>query len=635
MNFSAGSQGTRSSRGLRRPLLGMRRTLRGMSEMSEFISELEKIIPAEELLFEPTPGFGPYKPYFPEDAVQHPAKANTLLIEFLINEFTREGDTVLDPMAGTGSTGVIAALHGRNAILVDIEEKFVKWMEEAKIIVDRVQTLTRKGKIVVLRGDARQLSKILDGADYIVTSPPYEKSNCVKEKSEQFWKKAREMGKRWGSKPPSGTEEKQYSDDNIGNLPHGNVDTIITSPPYSESLTDRRKGYTKIPQLEHTRQYHTQNMENIGNLLHGSVDIILTSPPYADAKKGGEVDEEKMAERWDKAAEDKDWNTWSKTWKTKGRKRALKALGSGYSDSEENIGNLPWSIDAIITSPPYLKSAESGAGINRQREGDVKIGCATEGREVSNPEAVDNTKCYGEIDVVLTSPPYSEGIGHDSGDNASEEYKERLEMQRRYTRQMVSEGNIAKLKHGFVDAILTSPPYEASLEGTSRHTKGGIVSRDKKLAQTGTYYILTEDTKKGVPISYSSSPENIGNLKSSNEDYESLEKLKDEKIEELRERLMRKGKPTYLSEMLKVYHEMFKVLKEGGRAIIIVKPFIRNKQVVDLPYHTWLLMQKVGFRLEKLFKLRLKQQSFWRVLYERRYPTVPKIRHEYVIVARK
>ena len=80
---------------------------------------------------------------------------------------------------------------------------------------------------------------------------------------------------------------------------------------------------------------------------------------------------------------------------------------------------------------------------------------------------------------------------------------------------------------------------------------------------------------------------------------------------------------------------MYKVLKNGGLAIIVVKPFIRNKKVIDLPYHTWLLLQKVGFKLTKIYKLRLKQKSFWRILYERKFPEVPKIRHEYVIIVKK
>ena len=65
-------------------------------------------MPAEELFFEPTPGFGFYEPWL-EHAVAHPAKMNTWLLEFLIKAYTKEGDTVLDPMAGSGSTGVVAS----------------------------------------------------------------------------------------------------------------------------------------------------------------------------------------------------------------------------------------------------------------------------------------------------------------------------------------------------------------------------------------------------------------------------------------------------------------------------------------------------------------------------------------------
>ncbi|MCD6312480.1 MAG: site-specific DNA-methyltransferase [Thaumarchaeota archaeon] len=382
--------------------------------MSEFVSELEKIMKAVELNFDPTPGFGKYKKIMPEEAIAHPAKFNTNLVEFLIKKFTKEGETILDPMAGTGVLGVIAALYGRNAIPVELESKFYKWMEKARENVERLLSLTLKGWIVNICGDARELSELL--------------------------------GK-------------------------------------------------------------------------GQTDTVITSPPYADAKKGGEADEEKMAERWDRAFKQtgESWDSWGKTWKTEGRKRALKALGSGYSNSEDNIGNLP--------------------------------------------------------------------VGN-------------------------------------IDAIITSPPYEAALEGTSRHTRGGIASRDPALAQTGTY---ATRLSFGVPIGYSPNKNNIGNLKSSDKEYEAL-----------RKGLMTKsGKPTYLSEMLKVYREMWKVLKPGGRAVVVVKPFIRNKRVIDLPYHTYLLMRLAGFELEQLYKLRLKQQSFWRILYEKKYPEVPKIRHEYIIVEKK
>jgi DNA modification methylase len=505
---------------------------------NEFISELEKIMPAEELNFPPTPAFGKYKPFL-EHAIAHPAKANTKLIEFLILKYTKPGDTVLDPMAGSGSTGVVAALHNRNAIQIDIEEKFYKWMEEARLKVEKHPTFIKKGWIKNICGDARKLSEILSKIDVCITSPPYADMDLsggdVERRRERLLK--------------SGYDPKDFIGGRARNAVlkgYSEVNAIITSPPYSDTIS-RQGGPATVKDVgisTLTAREYSSNPDNIGNIPLGNVSVIITSPPYADAKKGGEANAERMAERWDEKFREKgeSWDTWGKTWRTPGRMKGLEALGSGYSNDKSNIGNLPF---------------------------------------------------------------------------------------------------------GKIDTIITSPPYEGSLEGTSRHTCGGVASRDPKLAQTGTYadVVITSppydnavhcrghseyqekltEEKKLFMDEYGKSNANIGNLKSSDEEYEAL-------VEGL---MTRDGKPTYLSEMLKVYSEMYKVLKPGGLAIIIVKPFIRNKKVVDLPYYTWILMSKVGFKLEKLYKLRLQNQSFWRILYYKKNPNILRIAHEYVIVARK
>lgn len=94
-------------------------------------------------------------------------------------------------------------------------------------------------------------------------------------------------------------------------------------------------------------------------------------------------------------------------------------------------------------------------------------------------------------------------------------------------------------------------------------------------------------------------------------------------------------KETYLEAMFQVYSEMWKVLKEGGLAVVVIKPFQRQHKIVDLPLQTYLLMRRAGFELDKLYKFRLKQMSFWRILQYKKNPDVPQIKHEYVIVARK
>jgi DNA modification methylase len=349
--------------------------------MGEFVSKLEEIMPAIELNFEPTPAFGEYKQYL-EHAISHPAKANTKLLEFLVLNFMKEGDVVLDPMAGSGSTGVVAALHGRNAIQIDIEPKFYEFMEKARENIEKASTLAPKGWIKNILGDARHLPKLLE-----------------------------------------------------------QVDVCITSPPYSDTIS-RQGGPTQV--------------KNVG------VSTIIARE---------------------------------------------------YSPNPENIGNLP----------------------------------------------------IGSVDAIITSPPYEEGLSY-----------------RRH------------------------------------HTPN-----------TGRTERLWSEKHLGA---YPDSGDNIGSLKSSDDEYQALS---EGRIQELAKKLMKNGKPTYLSEMLKVYHEMYKVLKPSGRAIIIIKPFIRNKKVIDLPYYTYLLMSYCGFVLEKLYKLRLKNKSFWRLLYSRKYSNVPLINHEYILICKK
>lgn len=58
-------------------------------------------------------------------AVQrHPTEKPVLLLRQLIESSSRIGETVLDPFAGVGSTGVAALYEDRRAVLVEIEERY-------------------------------------------------------------------------------------------------------------------------------------------------------------------------------------------------------------------------------------------------------------------------------------------------------------------------------------------------------------------------------------------------------------------------------------------------------------------------------------------------------------------------------
>ena len=74
----------------------------------------------------------------------HPTQKPEALIERIILAASKEGDFVLDPFAGTGTTGAMAKKHNRNSILIENESKYAKIIENrlAKINIDQKKLTT-------------------------------------------------------------------------------------------------------------------------------------------------------------------------------------------------------------------------------------------------------------------------------------------------------------------------------------------------------------------------------------------------------------------------------------------------------------------------------------------------------------
>jgi DNA modification methylase len=85
------------------------------------------------------------------------------MVEPFVLAYTQQGDVVLDPFAGFGTTLAVAERFGRRAVGVEILP------ERAEFIRSRVSTDAR-----VIVGDARQLGSFGIGpVNLVVTSPPY------------------------------------------------------------------------------------------------------------------------------------------------------------------------------------------------------------------------------------------------------------------------------------------------------------------------------------------------------------------------------------------------------------------------------------------------------------------------------
>ncbi len=87
--------------------------------------------------------------------------------------------------------------------------------------------------------------------------------------------------------------------------------------------------------------------------------------------------------------------------------------------------------------------------------------------------------------------------------------------------------------------------------------------------------------------------------------------------------------------MLQVYQGCFRVLKDNGLMILVTKNFIRNKKIVSLDEDTIKLCEKCGFTLIERLKRRITQQSFWRNIYQQKFPDAPVINSEDILIFRK
>jgi len=65
-----------------------------------------------------------------EDVLLHPAKFPEELIRDFVSFFTKRGQVVLDPMAGTGSSMVAAIDCYRSSIGIELQEKYAKIAQE-------------------------------------------------------------------------------------------------------------------------------------------------------------------------------------------------------------------------------------------------------------------------------------------------------------------------------------------------------------------------------------------------------------------------------------------------------------------------------------------------------------------------
>lgn len=133
--------------------------------------------------------------FFHEQVFSHPAKLHLGLLQRLIDLYTLPNETLLDPMAGTGSL-MFAATQQRNVILRDIQPEYVGLMQLSIPLIHQAGGLFG-GLIDIDCADAKTLD--CPPFDHIICSPPYgfETGNGISNERRARVMAEKKHGNRW------------------------------------------------------------------------------------------------------------------------------------------------------------------------------------------------------------------------------------------------------------------------------------------------------------------------------------------------------------------------------------------------------------------------------------------------------
>lgn len=241
------------------------------------------------------------------DAYAHPAKmapglAFRILDHLEARGLLHPGDTVLDFMAGVGTTLLAAAAKGYRAIGIELEPRFVEFAQANVAHLSR--KMGRELDVTIIEGDARHMDELLSERGLIgLVSPPYLGETVHEPSNKRFTKDSFAKPEQVGNHSQA-EHMTSYggSTGQIGNLPDKPRTIGISSPPYADSAPeaesgsiDRQKNYatylkagggSSFEKFVASREKHEEGYGSaqgqIGALPDRPRIAAITSPPYGD-----------------------------------------------------------------------------------------------------------------------------------------------------------------------------------------------------------------------------------------------------------------------------------------------------------------------------------------------------------------
>jgi DNA modification methylase len=141
-------------------------------------NRLNELSPKEWLKFQKS-WFVHNPPPRQKNVLRHPAKFPETLAQEFIEFFTKPGQVVLDPMAGTGSALVAALRSGRNSYGIELNPAYAEIARQ--VVAEERLRLGEPAAALsaeVITGNAAHIARhvadhCIPAIDYVITSPPY------------------------------------------------------------------------------------------------------------------------------------------------------------------------------------------------------------------------------------------------------------------------------------------------------------------------------------------------------------------------------------------------------------------------------------------------------------------------------
>lgn len=251
-------------------------------------------------------------------------------------------------------------------------------------------------------------------------------------------------------------------------------------------------------------------------------------------------------------------------------KRSVSLTMGNYGDCPGQLGAMPEGslADAAVSSPPFsstdTKPSKLGAGRGTRANGD---GAGRNKGDYHYPDSPGQLAQLpeGDVDAIVSSPPYADSVDG-TGEGPGARFDHRFHSADNATKRSSangygsSDGNLGAMGAG---ACVSSPPFEASNWVPNENMV--ILDNRPERAGTKTAAIRYGDRQKGQD--YGDTDGNIGNDTGT----------------------------TFWEAARAIMEQVHAILRPGGYALWVTGNFVRGGEVVDFGRQWLTLCEAVGF----------------------------------------